>query len=281
VRHEQRTRSDPPLNDSWPHVAHFNRDCVRDLRAGRLMATEEDLLNRLFDDASSDTERTATVRALKKITGMDRSALVEKYTSSSTSGTSGSSLDALLKDAENQQLREQMAGIGQMLQRARSELRSDRLMVYAALCEWEGLSKAQCQAMKNAESIDAAIMVIDAAVLEANGLRAELKKAKDAYDRDYLEPRRRKRAAYNAARRVKHEKKACEQCGRMFKPKRSVAKTCSSKCRQALHQARLVSNGYSERSASGAASDHNNQQNQRDAKPDKRMSGSERGEARP
>ncbi len=39
------------------------------------MPTEKQLLNTLFDDATSDTEKAAAVAALKKIIGKDRAGL--------------------------------------------------------------------------------------------------------------------------------------------------------------------------------------------------------------
>jgi hypothetical protein len=58
------------------------------------MPTEKQLLNTIFDDATSDNERATAVAWLKKLLGKDRSDLVAKYTSA------GSSASALPDDDE-------------------------------------------------------------------------------------------------------------------------------------------------------------------------------------
>jgi hypothetical protein len=58
------------------------------------MPTEKQLLNTIFDDATSDNERATAVAGLKKLLGKDRSDLVAKYTSA------GSSASALPDDDE-------------------------------------------------------------------------------------------------------------------------------------------------------------------------------------
>jgi hypothetical protein len=58
------------------------------------MPTEAQLLNTIFDDATSGNERATAVAGLKKLLGKDRSDLVEKYTSA------GSSASALPDDDE-------------------------------------------------------------------------------------------------------------------------------------------------------------------------------------
>ncbi len=51
------------------------------------MPTEAQLLNTIFDDATSDNERAKAVARLKKLLGKDRSDLVAKYTSAGSSAS--------------------------------------------------------------------------------------------------------------------------------------------------------------------------------------------------
>jgi hypothetical protein len=50
--------------------------------------TEEQLLNTIFDDGTSGSEKATAVEALKKITCKDRAGLVQKYTSGAGSSSS-------------------------------------------------------------------------------------------------------------------------------------------------------------------------------------------------
>src|SRR5260370_23930350 len=51
------------------------------------MPNEAQLLNTIFDDATSDNERAKAVARLKKLLGKDRSDLVAKYTSAGSSAS--------------------------------------------------------------------------------------------------------------------------------------------------------------------------------------------------
>jgi hypothetical protein len=91
------------------------------------MTNEEQLLNRIFDDSTSTSEREAAIAALKRITGKDRAGLVEKYTRSSPWVVTRSDVTAAI---ENITLKMEVS----TLKSGRSMAESDLLRLVFSLC---------------------------------------------------------------------------------------------------------------------------------------------------
>lgn len=85
------------------------------------------MLNRIFDDSTSTSEREAAIAALKRITGKDRAGLVEKYTRSSPWVVTRSDVTAAI---ENITLKMEVS----TLKSGRSMAESDLLRLVFSLC---------------------------------------------------------------------------------------------------------------------------------------------------
>jgi hypothetical protein len=169
------------------------------------MATEEQLLNTIFDDGSSANEKAAAVEKLKKATGKDRAGLVEKYTKAASSSSPWGSDYAARRigelTTENVKLRLEIAGL---------ELKIENLKVQHE------------QELARRVQIDD--LLIQGHQAEVRRLKAE----RDAFEFDL---------AIRKSPVFPEIKCAAPGCVNMFRPSRRDATTCSAACRKALSRA--------------------------------------------
>jgi hypothetical protein len=187
------------------------------------MATEEQLLNTIFDDGSSATEKATAVVKLKKLTGKNRAALVEKYTNTASSPSSSSSSSSSSWSWASDYAARQIGQLTADNIRLRLEISRLELKI-------EGLKIQHAQEADRRTQMDD--LIIQGHQTEVRRLRAEARRLKTERDAFELQLSILKGPAFLET------KCAAPGCVKMFRPSRRGATTCSPACRKALSRAR-------------------------------------------
>jgi hypothetical protein len=168
------------------------------------MATEEKLLNTLFDDASKDGERCNAISSLRKMLKLDREGLVKRYTAAATKAGSGTDTTARVID-----LRFEIAGLELKIEKLELQHRED---------------------LRRREQME---------TLLVQGHRAEMERITKEYNRLRTElDHARIELSIMKSPTFPEIKCAAPGCAKMFRPHRRDHTTCSDTCRKALSRAR-------------------------------------------
>jgi hypothetical protein len=233
------------------------------------MATEEQLLNTIFADATSPNEKAAAVEALKKATGKDRAALVEKYTKTDSSSSSSSwgaevrAREVRELRAENITLRAESYLLQNRLQQAEHQLREAERrhqlnldMAHDAIEQWKG-KVAEFERLAG----QLAITLVSDALSNDDAVKLSIAISDILSDRKHPAPHMlqtlewmidgpikrymtgvwtRQRQAEKEQRKAQIAEVQCAApgCSNLFRPSRRGHKTCSDACRQALSRSK-------------------------------------------
>jgi hypothetical protein len=206
---------------------------------------EEKLLIVIFSDETKgvpDGQRIAALNKFMKVTGLDREALVKRYTNSAGSEKSSSSSSGSMEDLVRiPHLEATIRGLQDQLQNERKH-HDQRMETWFKILDKE--SDRLRQFAELARSL--ATAMLGAKWLDPKSLQQEIADFESMPTHKIIEERRLiegpvKEAvakANEADRPATREAINCVNCGRPFLPARSDAKTCSNTCRQALHRSR-------------------------------------------